>query len=139
VSRTDSPGGGGCALPHSSGIGHIDPNTPQFRAADQACQSHLPAPPPEAGQPMTPRDQAQWLQFSACVRFHGVPNFPDPDFTNGGPKPFFNYSGTGVGAQSPTVAAAQEACRSVLPVIGGGAGGNGGSGSTAAPGGTSRP
>jgi hypothetical protein len=116
----------------------IDKSSATFQAAGQACQSLLPAPPPEAGQPMSPQDQAKWLQFSACMRSHGVPNWPDPDFTNGGPKPNFNLSGAGV-AGSPTVDAAMVACRPLLPVINGGSGGTGGSRTTASPSATTQP
>jgi hypothetical protein len=108
----------------------IDQSSRAFQAAGQACQSLLPAPPPDARQPMSPQDQAKWLQFSACIRSDGVPNWPDPDFTNGGPKPNFNLDGAGV-VGSPTVDAAMVACRPLLPVISGGPDGPGGSGSTA--------
>jgi len=104
--------------PSLEGTG-IDPSSATFRAADAACQSVFPPSLLAAQQPMSAQDQAKWLQFSACIRTHGVPNFPDPDFTNGGPKPYFDYSGTGVDSQSPAVAAAMDACRSVLPVLGG--------------------
>lgn len=115
----------------------IDKDSPTFQAADQACQSLMPTAPPEARQPMSPQDQAKWLQFSACVRAHGVPNWPDPDFTNGGPKPLFDLGDAGA-TQSATVDAAMEACRPVLPVITGGSGG-GSSGSTESPSATSQP
>ena len=88
----------------------IDTKSATYQAAAQACQALMPTQPSEAGQPMSPQDQAKWLQFSACMRSHGVPNWPDPDFTNGGPKPNFNLSGTGI-AQSPAVDAAMAACQ----------------------------
>ena len=107
----------------------IDKSTATYQAASSACQSLLPTAPPEARQPMSPQDQAKWLQFSACMRSHGVPNWPDPDFTNGGPKPNFNLDGA---TESPTVDAALLACRPLLPVIAGGSG-------SAVPGATGQP
>lgn len=123
--------------PGLAGTG-IDPNSATFHAAGAACQS-LMTPPPVARQQMSPQDQAKWLQFAQCVRNHGVPDFPDPDFTNGGPKPFFNYTGTGVDPRSATLNAAMQACRSVLPVINGGSGSGSASGTTPSPGTTSQP
>ena len=115
----------------------IDPRSATYQAAENACQSVRPTPPPEARQQMSPQDQAKWLQFSACIRSHGVPNWPDPDFTNGGPKPNFDVSGAGV-TQSPTVDAAMETCRPLLPVLTGGSG-DGGSDSAASPSPSGRP
>jgi hypothetical protein len=128
---------GSVVRPNLASLG-IDPNSATFRAAAGACQSLLPTPQPEAQQQMSAQDQAKWLQFSACVRAHGVPNFPDPDFSNGGLKPFFNYNGTGVDSQSPTVAAAMDACKPVLPNYGSTASGAD-SGSSASPSTTAQP
>jgi hypothetical protein len=128
---------GRARLSNLEGTG-IDQNSPMFRAADTACTPLLPTAPPAARQPMSPQDQAKWLQFTQCIRSHGVPNWPDPDFTNGGPKPLFDLSGAGLNGPSATVDAATEACRSVLPVINGGAD-SGSSGSTAAPSATNQP
>lgn len=129
---------GNVRLPNLQGTG-IDPTSATFRAADAACQSFMPTPPPEARQPMSPADQAKWLQFAACVRSHGVPNYPDPNFSNGGPKPFFDLQAAGVDGSSPTLNSATEACRSLLPVINGGSGTSGASGSSPSPSPTSQP
>jgi hypothetical protein len=59
---------------------------------------------------------SQFLQFSRCMRFHGVPNFPDP--RSGGGIQIAPDSG--LDPQSPAFQAAQKACRSRLP--GGGPG-----------------
>ena len=115
----------------------FDKSSATAHAAAQACQSLLPTQPSDAGQPMSPQDQAKWLQFSACMRSHGVPNWPDPDFSNGGPKPNFNLDAAGI-SESPTVDAALAACQPLLPVISG-PGGTGGSGPTASPSATTQP
>lgn len=55
------------------------------------------------------------LQYSECMRSHGVPNFPDP--SPGGGFEFMPSSG--VSPSSPAVRRAQAACRKYVP--GGGA------------------
>ena len=60
----------------------IDPNSPHFTAAYNACRHLLP----NNGVPrnaITPADQADYLKAAACMRSHGFPNFPDPVFENG--------------------------------------------------------
>jgi hypothetical protein len=60
----------------------LDPNSPRFTAADNACKHLLP----DNGAPrdtITPADHADYLKAAACMRSHGVPNFPDPVFENG--------------------------------------------------------
>lgn len=122
--------GGNARLPSLDALG-IDKGSPTFQSANAACQSAMPTPPPQARQPMSPQDQAKWLQFSACMRAHGVPKWPDPDFSNGGPKPQFNLAGTGLEGQDAAAAAAaqaaQDACRPLLPALAGGSAGSAGS------------
>jgi hypothetical protein len=45
------------------------------------------------------------------MRSHGVPNFPDPQFSGGGVR----IGGTGLDPNSPQFTAAQKACQSKLP------------------------
>jgi hypothetical protein len=59
---------------------------------------------------------SQLLQFSRCMRSHGVPNFPDPS-SGGGIQ---ITPGSGRDPRSPAFQAAQKACRPRLP--GGGPG-----------------
>ncbi len=58
---------------------NIDPGSAQFQKAQQACRKLLP----NGGAP-SPAQQAKArrasLAFSACMRSHGEPNFPDPQF-----------------------------------------------------------
>src|SRR5262249_60439694 len=49
--------------------------------------------------------------YSACMRRHGVPNFPDPDSQG---RLLFN-SGSGINPRSPQFRAAQRACQRLLP------------------------
>jgi hypothetical protein len=69
--------------PSSKGAIHlvgIDPTSPTFEAAQNACHKLSPK-----GGPPTPAQQAQeqqeLLAFSRCMRTHGIADFPDP--TNG--------------------------------------------------------
>jgi len=64
----------------------VDPNSPQFTAAANACKHLLPndGVPSKGseGQIITPADQTDYLKGAACMRSHGVPDFPDPTFKN---------------------------------------------------------
>lgn len=94
----------------------IDPNSATFQAAQQACQSLMPAPKTgNAGEiPEKVREQA--LQFSQCMRSHGVPDFPDPQFSNGGISiGGGEQKGAGLDPNSATFQAAQQACGSLMP------------------------
>jgi hypothetical protein len=59
----------------------VDPNSPQFIAATNACKHLLPTiGAPSKVPTITPADQVDYLKGAACMRSHGVPNFPDPTF-----------------------------------------------------------
>src|SRR6266567_3514875 len=51
------------------------------------------------------------VAFSACVRSHGVPNFPDPDSSGGIPK----ETSQQLGVSSSQYQAAAQACGHLLP------------------------
>jgi len=92
----------------------IDPSSPQFQAAQKTCQKLLPN-----GGKANPADQAkaqaQMLKFSACMRAHGVRNFPDPKFEGGGRSSLKIDSKSGIDPRSPVFQAAQKACQKLLP------------------------
>jgi len=92
----------------------LDPNSAQMQTAQKACQSLQPGGA-QGGQ-ISPAQQADALKYSACMRSHGVPNFPDPVFSNGGAQ----LKITGIDPNSPQFAAAQKACQSLRPGAGGG-------------------
>ncbi len=54
---------------------------------------------------------AQSLKFSACMRSHGVPNFPDPSAGGG----IEIKRGSGLNPQAPAFRAAQKVCFKLLP------------------------
>jgi len=101
---------GGISITPSMGI---DPSSPQFQSAQGACQKLMPR-----GQAPSPAQQAQMqtqaLKFSACMRSHGLPNFPDPTFSGCGVSLKINSS-SGIEPNSPQFQAAQKACQKNLP------------------------
>jgi hypothetical protein len=84
----------------------LPPDAAAFRAAQQACQRYAP-PQPTAAQ-MTAM-QSQALRTSACMRAHGVPDFPDPTFSGGGVQIRITPA---VDPNSPTFKEAQSQCQS---------------------------
>jgi hypothetical protein len=68
----DPSPGGGVALPST-----INPQSPSYQAALQGCAKLEPGPaggPPKASE----RQRTAGLEFSKCMRRHGLPDFPDP-------------------------------------------------------------
>lgn len=113
VPNFPDPGSGGSVTINQS-LG-IDPDSPKFKAAQAACQKLLPR-----GKEPTAQEQAkaqqQMLAFSACMRSHGVPDFPDPTFSNGrGTMKIAGGQGSDLDPSSPKFKAAQEACKDKLP------------------------
>ena len=99
----------------------LDPNSATFQAAQQACQSLMPAPKAANGGVVSDEQRQKALQFSQCMRDHGVTDFPDPQFTSGGGVTIGgNGKGAGLDPNSPTFQAAQQACQSLLPGLQGG-------------------
>ena len=98
----------------------IDPTSPRFHSAQQACRKVLPN-----GGHATPAEiaaaQRQLLAFAACMRKHGVPDFPDPTFSGGHFSFQVNGSQSGFDSTSPKYFAARRACQADLPGKAGGA------------------
>jgi hypothetical protein len=91
----------------------VDPQSPQFEAAEEACQHLMPPQDPADRQEI---DMDAMLEYAQCMRDEGISNFPDPDAEGG-----FEL-GDAVDPFSPQVKAAEEACKHLLP--GGGEGGS---------------
>jgi hypothetical protein len=134
--------GGGISLTIKGGAGtDLDPNSSTFQAAQQACQSLLPAlKGGTTGGQVDPQVRQQALAFSQCMRDHGVTDFPDPQFNGNG----VILGGGGqvkIDPSSPTFQAAQQACQSLLPGSGGTikSGSSSDSGSSGGPSTTSQP
>lgn len=62
----------------------VNPSSPQFVAAAHACKHLLPngGVPKGPSNVFTAADQADYLKAAACMRAHGIANFPDPTFAN---------------------------------------------------------
>ena len=58
-----------------------DPGTAQFQTASKDCVRLFPGGAP---QPITQTQKEQMLKFAACIRAHGFPSYPDPQFPSGG-------------------------------------------------------
>ena len=113
VTNFPDPNGQGVITFHS-GMG-IDPGSPAFKSARTACDKLLP----NGGQP-TPaqiaQQQQQLLAFSACMRAHGLKDFPDP--SNGGLR-IQTHPGSDLNPNNPTFQNAQKACQKYQPFKGG--------------------
>lgn len=112
-----SGAGGGNSYTFFAGVafsGNVDPNSPQFQAAVQACRKYLPGGPPA----LSPAGKAEaakaMVRFAACMRRKGVSNFPDPN----GQGLFPLGTITGLDANSPLFQSAFTACRSLEPKVG---------------------
>jgi hypothetical protein len=102
----------------------LDPNSARNKAAQQACKALEP--------PGSPQEQAKArglaLQYSKCMRDHGIKDFPDPDSQGG--IDVAATPGSDLDPNNPLNKAADKACSHLR-------GGNGGSGASLQPGGKS--
>ena len=119
---------GGIALNGGPGS-DLNPSSPLFKAANNACKPLLP--PQKA---LSPAQQAaaraQALAYARCMRAHGISDFPDPNAQGGialSPQP-----GGDLEPNNPRFQAANQACQHYQPGKGGsfstntGGGGSGG-------------
>jgi hypothetical protein len=104
-------------------------SNPHFKSAQQACSKLLPGGGPGgegSNHQITPSEQSKYLKAAACIRSHGIPNFPDPTFSGGG----VHIEHQGLNESSPAFKAAVHACESLIP---GGVHGGSGSAHESAP------
>jgi len=106
---------GGIALNGGPGT-DLNPSSPQFKAATNACKPLLP---PQ--KTMNPAQQAaakaQALKYAQCMRAQGISDFPDPNSQGGialSPKP-----GGDLDPNNPRFQAANRACQHDMPGKGG--------------------
>jgi hypothetical protein len=83
---------------------------PRIQAATIACQNLLPAVQGQA--PLTAHDQQDYLRAAACMRSHGITNFPDPAFS-GGSVSFPIPSSIDTGSTQFT--RARQTCEALIP------------------------
>jgi hypothetical protein len=88
-----------------------------LRTAQQACQHFMRAMKPPGG--ISPAQEAEFrkaaLANARCMRSHGVPNFPDPQFSGNGQASIKITKGSGLDPRSPAFQNAQKACAKFLP------------------------
>ena len=86
---------------------------PKFNSAQQACSKLIPGggPGPGSDHQISPKEQSEYLKAAACIRSHGIPNFPDPTFSGGG----VHVSHKGLDLNSSQARKAEEACQSLIP------------------------
>jgi hypothetical protein len=95
------------------GINPSISSNPHFQSAQEACRKLLPngGPGGEGNHQISAQEQAEYLKAAACIRAHGLPNFPDPTFEGGG----VHVSHKGLNLSSPQAHAAEQACESLIP------------------------
>jgi hypothetical protein len=94
--------------------------SPRFKGAQTACKKLMPAGGASSGGPVAqPQRVSHLLAFAACMRKHGVPNFPDPDSQGNFPPGSTNS----INKNLPSVLAALKTC---LPTADGAIGNPGG-------------
>jgi hypothetical protein len=98
--------GGGARINIGEGAG-IDPNSPGFKAAQSACAALAPAGNDSANA-FDPTKVSGW---TACIRSHGIPNFPDPVNTGTG----LQLDLSGINVPQQTIQSAITACRDKSP------------------------
>jgi hypothetical protein len=86
--------------------------TSQFQAAGNACEHLAPAGLGPAPASVTAQDQQYYLRAAACMRSHGVTNFPDPVFSGG--SVHFTFP-PGIDTSSPQVIQAVQTCKKLIP------------------------
>jgi hypothetical protein len=105
-----------------------------YQNADRACKPlHTAAQTAARGGRAAERpDPSRLLNFSKCMRRHGLPDFPDPGASG---LKIQGRLGSDLNPDNPTFQAAQRACQAILGSMkggervtgGGGPGGSGGS------------
>ena len=98
----------------------IDPNSSQFQRAQQRCAKEVGGGAGTRSPAQIAQAQAAALAFSKCMRSHGLPGFPDPQFSSGGGIRIRISAQSGSGSSgldpnSPVFKKAQQACGSLLP------------------------
>lgn len=78
--------------------------------ASEACEEFRP----RGGGNFSEEDRAEMeetmLEYAECMRDNGVPDFPDPDFSEGGAR----LGGKGLDPEDPAFKKANEACEDIL-------------------------
>jgi hypothetical protein len=92
----------------------VDPRSPQFTNAQQACRRLLPNGGRQSSQEQA-KELLAGLEYARCMRAHAVPSFPDPKVSSDGAIEFGMGAKSHVNPSSPSVKAAERACQHLLP------------------------
>jgi hypothetical protein len=99
ISRSGGGVGIGLSIPRSVST------SPAFETAQQACGKLAPGGPGGGGAaPVTAQQHREIVQFAACMRAHGVPDFPDPDATG-------TFHLVNINPNSPAFTTATQKCQ----------------------------
>jgi hypothetical protein len=91
----------------------VNPNSPQFQEALQICAKLAPVGGP-ATESHFDQIMTSMLKFAACMRAHGITNFPDPvPYGNGGVE-LLVPNGNGLDQNSPQYTRADSICQPLL-------------------------
>jgi hypothetical protein len=93
------------AFPNDNGS--LNKNSSQFKTAQAACKNLEPGEGPAS---QFQQGYKQLLKYSACMRSHGMPKFPDPVLEDHG----VGITGN-IDEKSPQFKAANQACKSLMP------------------------
>jgi hypothetical protein len=100
ISRSGGHVGIGMSIPASVS------GSPAFKTAEQACGKLAPGGEGGSGgaAPITAQQHQEIVQFAACVRSHGISNFPDPDATG-------TFHVVGIKTNAPAFTTAIQKCQ----------------------------
>jgi hypothetical protein len=88
----------------------------EMREAEEACRKHLEEfEPPELSEEQQEEMKERALAHARCMREHGIENFPDPTFGEGGRTTMRIGPEDGIDPNSEKFKEAEEACRDELP------------------------
>jgi hypothetical protein len=102
------------AIKIKPGDSSLDPNSPEFKKAQEKCKSFMGSGNnvPNQSDDLWPADKK--LKYAQCMRANGVPDYPDPDST--GQFPAFPKGGN-IDPQSSQFKKADDACKQYKPGV----------------------
>jgi hypothetical protein len=92
-------------------LGQLAASDSHYQAAQAKCVHFLPGGASGPSPSQVERVKHEALEFSRCIRSHGVPNFPDPGSDGRIPDP----ASDGINQGSPQFEAANQACGAYRP------------------------
>jgi hypothetical protein len=87
----------------------LNTQSPAYKTANQTCQKVI-STATGSGRGLPARAKQAALAHAECMRQHGVPNYPDPTFSQGGGGLTVSSGSSAANAQSPAFQRAQKDC-----------------------------